>query len=197
MLWILKVPFLKGIFPDAAEMPECMWPVRTIPEPLLNVPLEQTDYCKGPFLVPKATPELNLNFLLWKSELKVPVVEKKLIPAWVPGPTLIQFYFQLYFYPHKFLWKICGSLIVSWSICQRACDVFCRWACCVAALAALSDESRATGFKYKNTPDQNSFLRVTLKYCTVCIHVQLCNGWSNWRRSLRSLRPALAVMRIF
>lgn len=37
-------------------------------EPLLNVLLEPTDYCKGLFLVPKATPELNLDFLLWKSE---------------------------------------------------------------------------------------------------------------------------------
>lgn len=37
-------------------------------EPLLNVLLEPTDYCKGPFLVPKDTPELNLDFLLWKSE---------------------------------------------------------------------------------------------------------------------------------
>lgn len=151
-------------------------------ELLLNVLLEPT-YWKGPFLVPKATPELNLDFLLWKSELKVPVVEKKLIPAWVPGPTLIQFSFPLYFYPRKFLWKTYGSLIVSWSVCQSACVVFCSWACCVA----LSDESRATGFKYKNTPDQNSFLRVTLKYCTMCIHVQLCSGWSNWWRSLRSL----------
>lgn len=96
--------------------------------------------------------ELKLDSLSWKSEVKVPAVEKKLIWVCISGHTVIQFSFQLYFYLRKFLWKISGSLIVNWSVCQRACFFFWSWALSAACFNAdMSDQSRATGFKQKNT----------------------------------------------
>lgn len=63
------------------------------------------------FSLSKAT--LKLDLLSWNSEVKVPVVERKLIWGCISGHAVIQFSFQRYFHRRKFLWKISGSLIVN------------------------------------------------------------------------------------
>lgn len=87
------------------------------------------------FSLSKAT--LKLDLLSWKSEVKVPVVERKLIWGCISGHAVIQFSFQRYFHRRKFLRKISGSLIVNCSgFFQRACmfllkqDLECSLAWC-------------------------------------------------------------------
>lgn len=102
------------------------------------------------FFVSKATLELKSDFLSWKSEVKVPVVEKKLIWVCMSGRTVIPFSFQLYFYPCKLFWKLSGSLIVNWSARHRTCIFF--WSCAFSAVCDnVSDQSSATRFKQENT----------------------------------------------
>lgn len=109
------------------------------------------------FSLSKAT--LKLDLLSWKSEVKVPVVERNLISDCISGHAVIQFSFQRYFHRRKFLWKISGSLIVNCSVFPESLHVLLKqdlecslpWCGCVRSVREHLDSSKkATSFHHSS-----------------------------------------------
>lgn len=113
---------------------------------------------KGAFFsLSKAT--LKLDLLSWKSEVKVPVVERKLIWDCISGQAVIQISFQRYFHRRKFLWKISGSLIVNGSVFPESLHVLLKqdlecslpWCRCDRSVRKHLDSSKkATSFPHSS-----------------------------------------------